>query len=233
VTLSRSSRSTRAGRDLNTTDRGASPLVLRLTNAWLRSVDLPQPARASAASRSGGRLTAISGAYPSPQGWGTRCRMSVPPTVIRFGEYEVDLAAGHLRKTRHDGQVARPGRGAGAAPRTSRQSGPARGLRKRLWSDELFVDFVSNLNTVVARLREVLHDSAEHPRFVETPPKRGYRFIGAVSECGPAAGRSPRARLVVLLFTNLTGDPDQEYLVDAITDETIADSRRSRPTGSR
>ena len=55
-------------------------------------------------------------------------------------------------------------------------------LRRRLWREEVFVDFDNNLNTAIARLREALSDSADHPRFIETLPKRGYRFLESVSE---------------------------------------------------
>ncbi len=96
-------------------------------------------------------------------------------------------------------------------------------LRRRLWDDEVNVDFDNNLNTAVARLREVLGDSAEHPRFIETLPKRGYRFLGTVTETAPPPEQRParRARLVVLPFLNLSGDPTQEYFSDAMTDEII------------
>ena len=48
-------------------------------------------------------------------------------------------------------------------------------LRRRLWPDDVFVDFENNLNHAVARLRETLGDSADRPRFIETVPKRGHR----------------------------------------------------------
>jgi TolB-like protein/Tfp pilus assembly protein PilF len=96
-------------------------------------------------------------------------------------------------------------------------------LQRRLWREEVFVDFDNNLNTAIARLREALGDSADHPRFIETLPKRGYRFLASVSEVARPREPAPteRARLVVLPFVNLTGDPAQEYLSDAITDEII------------
>ena len=60
---------------------------------------------------------------------------------------------------------------------------------QRLWPDDVFVDFENNLNTAVARLREALNDSAEGPRFIETLPRHGYRFIGILSrESVPAPG---------------------------------------------
>ena len=61
-------------------------------------------------------------------------------------------------------------------------------LRKRLWPDDTFVDFEHGLNAAVKRLRDTLGDSADSPRFVETVPRRGYRFIAeAVREPTPLA----------------------------------------------
>lgn len=96
-------------------------------------------------------------------------------------------------------------------------------LRRRLWQGEVFVDFDNNLNAAIAHLREALNDSADHPRFIETLPKRGYRFLARITEfSGPPASASvPRTRLVVLPFLNLTGDPSEEYISDAMTDEVI------------
>ncbi|MGE5359818.1 MAG: winged helix-turn-helix domain-containing protein [Bacteroidales bacterium] len=145
-------------------------------------------------------------------------------TFLCFDRFEVDVAAGHLFKggarihlREQSFQVLallleRPGEV------VSRDD-----LRRRLWSGEVFVDFENNLNAVVARLREALGDSAERPRFIETLPKRGYRFIGTIS--APVARTKatvlPAARLLVLPFVNLTGDAAQEYVADAITDEVI------------
>ena len=54
-------------------------------------------------------------------------------------------------------------------------------LRRVLWTTETFVDFEVGLNSAVRKLREALDDSADNPRFVETLPRRGYRFIAPVS----------------------------------------------------
>jgi TolB-like protein len=104
-------------------------------------------------------------------------------------------------------------------------------LRRRLWQDEFFVDFENNLNTAVAHLRQALGDSADHPRFIETVPKRGYRFIGSGLARPPAAADAApqRARLIVLPFINLTGDPAQEYFSDAITEEVITELAAQAP----
>lgn len=96
-------------------------------------------------------------------------------------------------------------------------------LQRRLWRGDVFVDFDNNLNAAIARLRIALADSAEHPRFIETLPKHGYRFLATVTEAAepPESALMKRARLVVLPFVNLSGDPAQEYFSDAMMDEII------------
>jgi TolB-like protein/tetratricopeptide (TPR) repeat protein len=98
-------------------------------------------------------------------------------------------------------------------------------LRQRLWPEGTFVDFEHSLNAAIKRLRAALGDDADKPTFIETVPRRGYRFVGSVpSQCdasaaGPAA---PRMRLVVLPFSNLSDDSSQEYFSDGLTEELIA-----------
>src|SRR5215831_27901 len=102
--------------------------------------------------------------------------------AVQFGIFEVDLRAAELRKRgvkvklqeqpfvvltillEHPGQVV------------TRDE-----FRQRLWPANTFVDFDHGLNNAVKRLREALGDVADTPRFIETVPKRGYRFIGSVS----------------------------------------------------
>jgi TolB-like protein/Tfp pilus assembly protein PilF len=100
-------------------------------------------------------------------------------------------------------------------------------LRRRLWPDGTFVDFEHSLNAAVKRLRAALGDEADNPRFVETLPRRGYRFIGhgaAPDEGAGAAsgGAHPQIRLAVLPFTTLSDNAGQEYFTDGLTEETIA-----------
>ena len=64
-------------------------------------------------------------------------------------------------------------------------------IRQRLWPGDTFVDFDHGLNNAVNRMREVLGDSADSPRFVETLPRRGYRFIAAVGDGGSPVNASP------------------------------------------
>jgi TolB-like protein/DNA-binding winged helix-turn-helix (wHTH) protein/Tfp pilus assembly protein PilF len=113
-----------------------------------------------------------------------KCPMESLPTnaVVRFGTYEVSLQSGEVRKAglrirvqqqpmklleillAHPGEVV------------TREE-----LRSRVWPNESFGDFDQALNIAIGKLRSALGDSAEHPRFIETLPKRGYRFIADVS----------------------------------------------------
>src|SRR6187402_1850719 len=100
-------------------------------------------------------------------------------------------------------------------------------LRQRLWPNGTFVDFEHSLNAAVKRLRAALGDDAENPRFVETLPRRGYRFIASLNAAEPAAlpaaaPATPRVRLAVLPFTNLSEDPGQDYFSDGLTEEMIS-----------
>src|SRR6476660_5418707 len=116
------------------------------------------------------------------------------PPVFRFGVFEVDRQSGELRKqgvrVRLRDQafqvllllLERPGKV------VTRED-----LQRRLWTADTFVDFDRGLNKAVNRLREALGDSAESPRFIETLPKRGYRFIAPVETGSPRRQRGPPA----------------------------------------
>jgi TolB-like protein/DNA-binding winged helix-turn-helix (wHTH) protein/Flp pilus assembly protein TadD len=105
-----------------------------------------------------------------------------PTSVLRFGTYEVSLHSGEVRKAglriRVQQQpmkllemlLERPGEV------VTREE-----LRSRVWTAENFGDFDQAVNIAIAKLRNALGDSAENPRFIETLPKRGYRFIADVS----------------------------------------------------
>jgi TolB-like protein len=137
--------------------------------------------------------------------------------IARFGEFEADLRAGQLRK--RGVKLKLGGQSFEILAVLLERAGEVvtrEDLRLRLWPGNVFVDFENNLNTAMARLRETLGDSADHPRFIETLPKRGYRFIASLAET-----RAVRPRLLVLPFINLSGDPFQEYFSDAMTEELI------------
>lgn len=192
-----------------------------------------------------------------------------PDRVIRFGVFEVDLRGGELRKNgvkiklqeqpfrvlvtllRHAGDVV------------TREE-----LRRELWPADTFVDFDHGLNAAVKRLRDALDDSAENPRFIETLPRHGYRFIRLMvpDAIQPKTANSSLKRwglplvvvvvliafvlfrldggglrgkglfrasaqpqihsLAVLPLTNLSGDPQQDYFADGMTDELITELSR-------
>ncbi|MHB8502886.1 MAG: winged helix-turn-helix domain-containing protein [Candidatus Acidiferrales bacterium] len=112
--------------------------------------------------------------------------------VVRFDAFDVDLRAEELykagRKIKLQVQpfhvlamlLERPGEV------VTREE-----LQKRLWPADTFVDFDHSLNTAIKKLRQALGDDKKKPRFVETLPKRGYRFIATVKR--PAAAREPEA----------------------------------------
>jgi DNA-binding winged helix-turn-helix (wHTH) protein/TolB-like protein len=109
--------------------------------------------------------------------------------VIRFADFEVDPAGGELRRAGAPVRVQDlPFRLLTALLERPGQVVSRADLRARLWGTETFVDYEAGLNTAVAKLREALGDSPDAPRFVETVPKRGYRFIAPVEivSAGPA-----------------------------------------------
>jgi TolB-like protein/DNA-binding winged helix-turn-helix (wHTH) protein len=201
--------------------------------------------------------------------------------VIRFGAYEVDARAGELRKQgvkiKLQDQpfqvllllLEKPGEV------VTREE-----LQKRIWPADTFVDFDHGIANAVKRLRDALSDSRENPRFIETLPRKGYRFIASaqttpsstpsvgtnagMSQSMPASPPAPRRRLrfvavasgvllamlagigagnlgvlrdrrhtrvlasrvrsiAVLPLTNLSENPDQEYLSEGITDALITE----------
>src|SRR6202041_1122279 len=105
-----------------------------------------------------------------------------PSSVLRFGTYEVSLHSGEVRKSGLRIKIQqqpmklleilleRPGEV------VTREE-----LRSRVWPSESFGDFDQAVNIAIAKLRSALGDSAENPRYIETLPKRGYRFIADVS----------------------------------------------------
>jgi TolB-like protein/DNA-binding winged helix-turn-helix (wHTH) protein/tetratricopeptide (TPR) repeat protein len=208
--------------------------------------------------------------------------MSFDATAMRgyrFGVFEVDLAEAAVRReglqVRLRGKpfdilvalLERPG------DLVSRDE-----LRQRLWASDTFVDFDHGLNAAMNRLRDALGDAADNPRFIQTIPRRGYRFIAPVQSVvatppataapeaaavaavvsspqprRPSTGRwyvvggalalvlataaaawyarsavpsssagSQRKMIAVLPFENLSGDAEQDYFSQGITDELIS-----------
>jgi DNA-binding winged helix-turn-helix (wHTH) protein/Tol biopolymer transport system component len=107
--------------------------------------------------------------------------------IIRFAEFELDLRAGEFR-TNGDHIILpeKPFQILAALLERPGEMVTRDELVKRLWPAGTFVDFNLGLNKAVNRLRDVLDDSAEQPRFIETFPKRGYRFVAAIVGDGEA-----------------------------------------------
>jgi|HubBroStandDraft_6_1064221.scaffolds.fasta_scaffold09599_3 TolB-like protein/DNA-binding winged helix-turn-helix (wHTH) protein/Tfp pilus assembly protein PilF len=199
---------------------------------------------------------------------------TIPPIPhgICFGPFELDAAAGELRKTgiliKLQPQPLRVllllAERAGTL--VTREE-----IQRCLWSESTFVDFEHGINFSINQIRGALADDAEKPRYIETLPRRGYRFIANVepiqarvkpkSSAQAAGGTLRRSALVaglvaivlvasylawhrmhrpalaspgrimmaVLPFQNLTGNPEQEYVTDGITEEMITQLGRLQP----
>ena len=112
-----------------------------------------------------------------------------PPKLISFGPYRLDLANSELWKSGI--RLRMPQQAARVLEKLVSQPGEVvtrEELRRAIWSDDTFVDFEHGLNNCVKELRGMLCDDATNPRYIETIPRRGYRFVmpvEAISEGAP------------------------------------------------
>jgi TolB-like protein/Tfp pilus assembly protein PilF len=160
-----------------------------------------------------------------------------PPAspAIRFGPFEVNTRSGEL--LRQGSRVRLPHQPFQVLALLLENPGEVvtrEELRSRLWPDDVVVDFDRGLNKAINSLRGALRDRAKKPHFIETLPKRGYRFIAHVESGAPVGNGSREAHvaaahrpvriesLAVLPLENLSGDPGQEYFADGMTDELIS-----------
>src|SRR6188472_2455602 len=112
---------------------------------------------------------------------------SPPRRTVRFGMFEVDLVSRELRRAgRPVGLQEQPFRLLLALLERPAEIVTRAELREKLWG-ETHVDFEEGLNTAVRKLRDALGDSASNPRFIETLPRRGYRFIAPVESVADPA----------------------------------------------
>lgn len=106
--------------------------------------------------------------------------------MLRFDTFELDIRAGELRK--RGVKLRLQGQPLQVLETLLRRAGEVvtrEELRAQIWTADTFVDFDHSLHNAIARLREALADSAKSPRFIETLPRRGYRFIAQVDEVKP------------------------------------------------
>ena len=189
--------------------------------------------------------------------------MSLPAQTVRFGPFQLDLRGAELR---HDGtKIKLPEQPFQVLCELVEHPGEVvtrEELRQRLWRSDTFVDFEHGLNKAVKRLRELLGDSAENPRYIETLPRHGYRLlvsvgrpeavVSAISQApvrwwkiwltvssavvvAAVAGLLWRQRLLervppvkieslaVLPLANLSGNPDEEYFAEGMTEALITE----------
>ncbi len=120
--------------------------------------------------------------------------MSEPATFLRFDVFELDTGSGELRK--NGDRIKLPPQPFRVLELLVRRGGEVltrADIRERIWCDS-FVDFEQGLNFCIRQIREALGDTADAPRFIETLPRRGYRFLLPVETppavnpwwCGPA-----------------------------------------------
>lgn len=155
---------------------------------------------------------------PAP---GQRC-------ILKFGVFEADLEAGELRKSGlRQKLAAQPFGVLRVLLERPQQLVTREELQRRIWPKDTFVDYELALKKAVSRIREVLGDSPNNPRFIETLSRRGYRFIAQVSAT-VADRRTAVPRLsatqdsiVVLPFINISADTENEFFADGITEEII------------
>jgi TolB-like protein/DNA-binding winged helix-turn-helix (wHTH) protein len=111
--------------------------------------------------------------------------------VVRFGNFEVDLEAGELRQKGTQIKIQdQPLRILGALLERPGEVVTREQLSERLWPSDTFVDFEHSLNSAIKKLRQALQDDPDRPVFIETLPKRGYRFIAPMRVLAEAAEAS-------------------------------------------
>jgi DNA-binding winged helix-turn-helix (wHTH) protein len=109
--------------------------------------------------------------------------------VFRFGVFEADLASGELRK--HGSKIRLQEQPFRILVMLLDRAGEVVSrdeICRDLWPADTFVDFEQGVGTAIKKLRQALHDDAETPRYIETLPKRGFRFIAAVEKPSAPGG---------------------------------------------
>jgi eukaryotic-like serine/threonine-protein kinase len=143
-----------------------------------------------------------------------------PPSLIRFATFELDLRARELRKRGRS--TALPEQSITVLAMLLKRPGELvlrEEIRNKLWPNDTVVEFDHSINTAIGRLRLVLGDSAENPQYIETLPRRGYRWIGPVVsvdtrekiESSPVAELESSSHLIS--DTNLIGKKVSHYRV--------------------
>jgi TolB-like protein len=101
---------------------------------------------------------------------------------------------------------------------------------EKLWGKDVFLDAEHGVNTAVRKVRHALNDDPQRPRFVQTNPGRGYRFVASVEEIHEVKNKAARTMLAVLPFLDLSDSPIHDYFSDGLTEETIAHLGSANPS---
>src|SRR5713101_495302 len=142
---------------------------------------------------------------------------------VRFGAFDVDLRVCELRK--HGLKIKLQDQPFHVLALLLQQPGEMvsrEELREKLWHADTFVDFDVGLNNAIKRLRDALGDSAESPRYIETLPRRGYRFIASVEDAIPAVASEP-------LPSNSTGQAEAASVAKPAEDASATAKAGLRP----
>jgi len=144
--------------------------------------------------------------------------MSEPASILHFDVFELDTGAGELR--RQGDRIKLPPQPFRVLELLVRRSGEVltrEEIREHVWCNDTFVDFEQGLNFCIRQIREALGDTAGAPRFIETLPRRGYRFLVPV-EISASVEPKIVTRLIVLPFRMLRPDPETEFLAFSLPD---------------
>jgi len=162
--------------------------------------------------------------------------MSTPgcsPLVLRFDVFEVDLRACELYKAGRKIKLqVLPFQTLALLLERPGEIVRREELQKKLWSADTFVDFDHSLNTAIKKLRQALGDNNKKPRFVETLPKRGYRFIGTVEQAArlmtPAKDPAnlPEAASKVGRVAKLCAEGQLSFTLVSVDEETAAEREK-------
>jgi len=153
-----------------------------------------------------------------------------PIRTVHFGAFRVELRSGELyEQGRRIKMQQKPFQILALLLERPGEVVTREELRRQAWPPDILVDFDHSLKTAISKIRQALSDSAHKPRYLETLARRGYRFIGAVQELAAAATSEEQIRLLVLPFENLSGDLEQDYFSDGMTQEVTVQLAKAQP----
>ena len=152
-----------------------------------------------------------------------------PPLLARFDVFEVDFRAGELYKAGRKIKLqVQPFQVLAVLLERPGEVVTREEFEKRLWPGDTFVDFEHSLNTAIKKLRQALGDDKKKPRFVETLPKRGYRFIGTVEHAArvPTPKRATAATSRVGRVAKLCSESQLSFTLVSVDEETATEREK-------